>query len=220
MLPSAILFDLDGTLVGTKRLYLEAYRQVSRVHAQRELSDADLLAMRPRSELVMLRELLADADDYDRCCDTFYTAYASLHETHFDGVYDGVPAMLDALRACGIALGIVTGKSRRAWEITSALAPLGDVEVVILDDDVRHPKPDPHGILIALDRLGVPAGRAAYVGDTRSDLEAARAAGVLPVWAAWSRPAPERAALAEQVATLGGRVAGAPADLLTLFPTG
>ena len=214
---SAILFDLDGTLVGTKRLYLEAYRRVSRVHAQRELSDDDLLAMRPRSELVMLRELLADTDDYDRCCDTFYTAYASLHETHFDGVYDGVPAMLDVLRARGVALGIVTGKSRRAWEITSALAPLGDWDVVVLDDEVRHPKPDPHGILLALDRLGIDARNAAYVGDTRSDLEAAHAAGVLPVCAAWSRPAADRAALAEQVAAIGGRVAGAPADLFTLL---
>ena len=213
---SAVLFDLDGTLVGTKRLYLEAYRRVSRIHAFRELSDDELLAMRPRSELKMLRELLPEAADYEQCCETFYAEYAALHESHFEGVYDGVKEMLQALRARPLKLGVVTGKSRRAWAITSALAPLGAFDIVILDDDVRHPKPDPHGLNIALDRLGISADAAAYVGDTRSDMEAALAAGVLPVWAAWSRPASLRAAAADSLRALGAHIAGSPGDIARL----
>ena len=215
---SAILFDLDGTLVSTKRLYLESYRRALRVHAGRVLSDDELLAMRPRSELHMLRSLIPDTDAYDRCCQIFYAEYAALHDTHFEGVYDGVPEMLDALRRRGIVLGIVTGKSRRAWEITSALAPLGSFDVIVLDDEVSHPKPDPHGLLIALARLGTTPDRVAYVGDTRSDMEAAVAARVLPVWAAWSRRPDARAAVSAQVRALGGRIADTPADVARLIP--
>ena len=182
----AVLFDLDGTLVDTKRLYLECYRRAVEPMLQRRPTDEELMALRPRSEIRFLASLVAP-DAIDACRAAFYTHYHALHESHFDGIYEGAPELLERLRTNGNPVGIVTGKSRRAWEITAPAARLGHFDVLVMDDDVDGAKPDPHGIRIALERLDTPPGRAVYVGDTMSDVLAARAAGVLPVAATWGR---------------------------------
>ena len=68
-----------------------------------------------------------------------------------------------------------------------ALESLIDSAVFLEDTAVHKPNPEP--ILAALDRLKRPADAAAYVGDSRHDMVAARAAGVRSVAALWG-PAP------------------------------
>jgi phosphoglycolate phosphatase-like HAD superfamily hydrolase len=60
------------------------------------------------------------------------------------------------------------------------LAPL--IEVALGPEDVARPKPAPDMLLAALERLGISAAEALYVGDMTVDIETARAAGVA-VWA-------------------------------------
>jgi phosphoglycolate phosphatase-like HAD superfamily hydrolase len=117
----------------------------------------------------------------------FTRHYAELHGTHFGGIYDGVYDVLDELRARRIYNGIVTGKSRSSWDITIAQIELGEFDVVVVDDDVAHPKPDPEGILAALDRLSVQPRDAIYVGDSPGDMEAALAARTRAAAAMWSK---------------------------------
>lgn len=209
--PAAVLFDLDGTLIDTRALYLECYRRAVEPHLKRRPSDAELMALRPRSELRFLASLVPPAQA-EACLADFHAHYHALHAEHFGGTYDGVPRMLERLRADGHPLGIVTGKSRRSWEITAHVATLGAFDVMVLDDDVRAAKPDPDGIRIALERLATPPERALYVGDTMSDMLAARAAGVQPVAATWGRRSdPE--GYAEKARTEGAVVARHPADV-------
>ena len=184
--PFAVLFDLDGTLIDTKRLYLECYRRAVEPRLSRRPTDEELMALRPRSELRFLGALVPPAE-LQACLADFWRHYESLHASHYGGVYDGILALLDGLRRAGHPVGIVTGKSRRSWDITAPIAALGPFDVVVLDDDVRAAKPDPHGLRIALERIDIPPARAIYVGDTLSDMLAARAAGVLPVAATWGR---------------------------------
>jgi phosphoglycolate phosphatase/pyrophosphatase PpaX len=117
----------------------------------------------------------------------FRKHYAELHATHFGGIYDGVFETLAELRTRGVRNGVVTGKSRSSWEITLAEIELGDFDVVVVDDDVAHPKPDPEGILSALDLLGVRPREAVYVGDSPGDMEAALAARTHAAAALWSK---------------------------------
>jgi HAD superfamily hydrolase (TIGR01549 family) len=84
--------------------------------------------------------------------------------------------MLVALRAMGLHLGIVTGKSRGAWEITVRSTDLGEFDATVTDEDVVEAKPHPEGLVLALDLLGVSAAEAVYVGDSVGDARAARAA--------------------------------------------
>jgi phosphoglycolate phosphatase-like HAD superfamily hydrolase len=54
-------------------------------------------------------------------------------------------------------------------------------ETLVCAEDIRHRKPHPEGLLIALDRLRLMPEAVAYVGDSPEDVEMARAAGVFAV---------------------------------------
>jgi pyrophosphatase PpaX len=211
--PDAVLFDVDGTLVGTKSLYLEAYRCAVEPYVRKGLTHRDIMALKPTSELAFIRAVVSESD-FSACLDDFYRAYRELHEGMFEGVFPGVVELLDAVRSAGLPLGIVTGKSRRSWDVTSAVAALGLFDVLVFDDDVRAPKPDPHGLELALTRLGVTPERAVYVGDTMTDLRAARSAGLRGITVVWSRPEKERPELRRMALEEGAEVVvDRPAEL-------
>ncbi len=212
---AAVLFDLDGTLVSTKRLYLEAYRRALAVQRRRMPTVEEIIALRPRAELRFLKDLVGP-EAYDACLRDFRRFYDELHETHFGGIYAGVPEMLRALHAAGTSVGLVTGKSRASWEAMVKRVELGPFDVTVFDDDVREPKPDPEGLALAVDALGVAPARAAYVGDATSDVEAASAAGLLPVAALWPKKPEELDAFVARVTAAGAVTVATPADVVAL----
>lgn len=94
----------------------------------------------------------------------------------------GAAAALDALHQAGVAQGLVTsGSSARVEADLARLGLASRFDVVVAGGDVRHRKPHPEGLLIALDRLRVGPTEAAYVGDSPEDIEMAHAAGVFAV---------------------------------------
>jgi pyrophosphatase PpaX len=198
----SILFDLDGTLVDTWDLYVEAYLRTLAPYVGRRLTLEELIALGPTSELRLLRRALA-GHDAGAAHREFLRHYRSLHSTHFEGVYPGACEMLRALRDMSLRLGIVTGKSRGAWEITARSSGLGAFDVTITDEDVVEAKPDPEGLVLALDRLGISAAEAVYVGDSVGDARAARAAHVRFAAALWPKAAPEREKFLTQVREAG-----------------
>lgn len=209
-----VLFDLDGTLVDTMRLYMECYRDAAEPYIRKDLRDEDIRAYKPRSEIRFLK-FLVRPEDYKACLADFYRVYEERHGEFFDGVYDGIPELLDAIRSAGRVTGIVTGKSRRSWEITRASAGLGDFDVIIVDDDVVRSKPDPEGLVRALRELDADPGRTIYVGDTVGDMQAAAAAGVRGVAALWAnrrKPARQRG-YAARAREEGATVVATPGSL-------
>lgn len=219
-----ILFDLDGTLIDTWRLYMEAYRQTFEEWYARPFQQADtlaLLALRPRSETWLLQKVLAEQRSTSSLPDAFALFlgnYRRLHSTHFDGVYPGVPEMLRELQRRACRLGIVTGKSRPAWRITETHAGLVPFDVVITETDVDQPKPDPQGIQTAMATLGATANDSVYIGDSVLDAEAAAAAGI-PCWAAtWAKSADERDAfIADSRARGATAILTSPTDIPRLI---
>jgi pyrophosphatase PpaX len=213
--PLAILWDLDGTLISTKALYLEAYRRALAPYIGRVMTDEEILGDRSRSEIRYLKSKARE--QYDACLRDFQQHYATLHETHFGGVYPGVKDVLDELRKRDLRMGIVTGKSRSSYEVGLTTADLGQFDVLVMDDDVNEPKPHPEGLLAALDALKVDAARAVYVGDSITDIEAALAAGTQPAAALWSRSESERGRFVERIREVGeAHLLHSPADVLSL----
>jgi phosphoglycolate phosphatase/pyrophosphatase PpaX len=184
-----VLFDLDGTLVNTWALYLESYLRTLEPYVGRRMSYDEIRTLHPTSEVRALHQVVP-ADAIAEAHETLLGHYRALHTTHFAGSYPGVPEMLEGLRALGLTLGIVTGKSRGAWEITHQAAGLGDFAVFVGDDDVQEAKPSPDGLHLALERLGAVPEETLYVGDSASDAVAARDAGIRFAAALWAkRPA-------------------------------
>ena len=90
----------------------------------------------------------------------------------------GARALLEALKAAGVPMGIIT--SKRDSALQAVLEALGIRELFALTisgDQVHAPKPDPAGLLRAMETLGVTGDEVLYCGDTVIDAETARRAG-------------------------------------------
>jgi putative hydrolase of the HAD superfamily len=94
-------------------------------------------------------------------------------------VYPEVPAVLDALRARGLRLGVISNWDTRLPEVLRQLDLAGRFDAVVYSAAVGIEKPDSRIFRRALRDLGVEARAALHVGDSRlEDLEGAIAAGM------------------------------------------
>jgi pyrophosphatase PpaX len=184
--PDVVLFDVDGTLVDSYRLYLESYRRAVEPVIGRRPTIEEIAARAASAERHFLLEWIGE-ERVAECHDALCRHYAELHGVFGDGPYEGVREMLAGLGSAGLLLGIVTGKGRRLWEVTEPILPADLFSVVLTEDDVQRPKPDPEGLITASRILAVPPERIAYVGDSVADLEAGRAAGMRVGAALWPK---------------------------------
>lgn len=94
---------------------------------------------------------------------------------------EGARHAVGRLTKAGLTVALVTSGDRGRVERELAAHGLDRVfGVVVCGPDTAQKKPHPEALLLALERLGVPPGRAVYVGDSPEDVEMARNAG------AWS----------------------------------
>lgn len=93
-------------------------------------------------------------------------------------LYPGVSEGLSYLASAGYRLGCVTNKAQRFTRpLLQELGILECFETVISGDDLPEQKPHPLPLLHAADTLGVTPSESLMIGDSRSDVKAARAAG-------------------------------------------
>lgn len=94
-------------------------------------------------------------------------------------MFESVPSVVESLRAQGIGLGIVSQKYRhRIEDILERDNLLSYFDVIVGGEDMAAFKPDPSGLLTALDRLSGLPTNSLYVGDSVTDAETAKRAAV------------------------------------------
>jgi pyrophosphatase PpaX len=178
-----VLFDLDGTVVDSGGIILASMRHATRTVLAREYSDDELMAKVGGPGLEA--QMLAFAPDRVEELVRVYRAHNEpLHETL--EAFPGIDEVLARLRDEGRRLGVVTAKRRATVEIAFAKLPLGHLfDTVVGGDETERHKPDPEPLLLGLERLGETPDRAAYVGDSPYDMQAAVAAGLYAVGVTW-----------------------------------
>jgi pyrophosphatase PpaX len=176
-----MLFDVDGTLADSLPVCLAAFREAIRVSTGRLLSDAEIVARFGPTEEGMIQRLVPDG--WEACLAIYLEAY----RRSLDECPVALPAMasaLDRLRERGLRLGVVTGKGYQSAVLTLDRLGLAGYFAALEAGS-------PHGSIKAacirqvLARWDLGADRVAYVGDSASDVQAAREAGVIPLGAAW-----------------------------------
>ncbi len=180
-----VLFDLDGTVIDSGAIILASMRHAAETVVGGEWSDAELMKAvgGPGLEAQMVA---LDPDRVDELVRVYRAHNEPLHDTlEYCGNMDVV---LAELRERGHRLGIVTAKRRVTVALAFAKLPLEHLfEVVVGGDETARHKPDPDPLLLALERLGVQAEDAAYVGDSPFDMQAAKAAGLYAIGVSWGR---------------------------------
>ncbi len=178
-----VLFDLDGTVVDSGAIILASMRHAAKEVLGLEPPDHELMATVGGPGLEAQMHALAP----DRV-EELVTVYRAHNEPLHDELVccAGMDDVLVRLKDEGRRLGIVTAKRRATAELAFASVPLGHLfEVIVGGDETERHKPDPEPLLLALERLGVEATEAAYVGDSPFDVRAARAAGVHAIAVTW-----------------------------------
>ncbi len=178
------IFDLDGTIADTFAICFTTFRSALAQVAGPAMTDAEIHAHFGPSEDGMFQRVVPA-----RWQEAF-TAYLGEYERQLPlcTVFPGVSAALAWLRAQGLPLALVTGKSR-----PTALLSLKQFALDGVFEPVETGSPDGVVKAAAITRVvsgwGVAAGEVIYVGDAISDMQAAHAAGVLPIAAAWASTA-------------------------------
>ncbi len=139
----------------------------------------------PSDEGMIAREL-ADHTPQIRteATERYYRAYTDAHDQIW--AFEGIEGLLKQLENRALPMAIMTGKGRRAADLS--LAHLGwaaRFPVVVTGTEVLAAKPAPDGPLLAAQMLGIAPQNCVYVGDSPADLGAARAAQMKPVVAGW-----------------------------------
>lgn len=188
----AILFDLDGTLIDSIELILSSYHHTMLKHRGSIPPDEIWLSGLGTPLRRQLQKFTDDPAELDAMAETY-----RLHNLeHHDRLVRAYPGTVDAVRQLkerGALLAVVTSKLREG-----ALRGLhrcgfdGLFETLVCADEVQRPKPHPEPVIKAVTLLGVEPSQATFVGDSRHDLVAGKAAGVTTaaaLWGPFDRPA-------------------------------
>lgn len=184
--PRPVLFDLDGTLADTIPLLLASMRAAYAVIGGAVPHDRTWL--RGMGTPLRAQFMHFEANDLARV-EALIAVYREFQVANLAGMvreYEGIRELLTALQAAGHPIAVVTGKGDWMARLTLQQVNLLDPFAVIVgaESTARH-KPDPDPLLLGAERLGVPVAGTIYLGDAPNDVLAARAAGMIDVWAAW-----------------------------------
>ncbi len=180
----AVIFDFNGTLSDDEPILLRLYAEMFREHLHWELTARHYfdalagLSDREIIESVVQERAGGDASLVERLLVERRIRYCRLVEEG-SPILPPTAALVDDLRADGVALAIVTGAQRIDVEfVLSRSAIAGAFPVVVTEEDVARGKPDPEGFLIAARALDTPPSSILVFEDSLHGVQAAQAAGM------------------------------------------
>ena len=177
---TCVIFDLDGTLLDT----IEAFY----ILAQRSGDEHGIVMDRNKVHHLLNHgkpywETVLPATTEDRALlieklnRRARALWPEIMAEHAQ-VFDGVGKTLQDLKQAGFTLGIVTGSGQSAIDLLYESGVEGLFDAVVTGEEVKNRKPSPEGLQLCLQKLGVTADEAVYIGDTTIDMQACRSAGM------------------------------------------
>lgn len=188
--PMSVLFDLDGTLIDSIELIMNAARHAFGSRTGPAPTDDEFMAGIGQPLLTQFGPYCQTPAEMEQLIAEYRTYQLANHD-RLTTLYDGVADAIHVLRSQGHRLGIVTSKmdaiARRSLRHVGLES---EIEVLVGCDATTRHKPDAEPVLYALDRMGSNPEHAVFIGDSPFDVLSGNAAGVRTVavtWGAFSR---------------------------------
>ncbi len=183
------IFDLDGTLLDTLGDLAASVNHALRTHGLPEHSIDDVRRFVGNGVRKLMERAVPDGAANPLFDETFATfrQYYMAHSLDTTRPYEGIPETLEALKARGCHLAVVSNKMMAATqELCRHFFP-DTIEVAIGEDEAAgiRRKPAPDTVFAALKALGVGKENAVYVGDSDVDIQTARNAGIPCISVLW-----------------------------------
>ena len=176
-----VAFDLDGTLADTAPDLTAALNHaLGRLGRQAVPAESVRHMVGHGARALLQKGLAATGEANEALVDTGFPMFLDYYEAHIaDGTraFDGLEPALDTLAGMGVKLAICTNKLESlSRKLVSALGWDDRFVALVGGDTLPVRKPDPAPLFEAIRRAG--GGRAAFVGDSITDTDTARAAGL------------------------------------------
>jgi len=178
-----LIFDLDGTLIDSRRDLVNSVNAALRSLGRDELPSDEIAAMVGDGAPTLVRRALGDTVDealLKRGLE-FFLSYYREHKLDYTRLYDGIPEALETLRGANGArrvMSVLTNKPvNPSRAIVQALGIAEKFASVYGGNSFETKKPDPLGINTILAETGVRADEAVMIGDSAVDILTGRAAG-------------------------------------------
>jgi len=180
----SVLFDIDGTITDTNPIFLDAivqtHYEMTGQQKNREFFHFSLGIPSP----VTMRIL--DIPQEKRMLYIQRWQEHIKEKMHEVVLFPGIVTVLENLREWGLSMALVTSKIRSEFSFQFESFGLNHFfQTVICADDAPRPKPNPDPLFEACSHLGVKPLETVYVGDSRYDIMAAKAAGIPFLFASW-----------------------------------
>jgi len=184
---SAVIFDIDGTLVDSFSAYLSVFnRGISRYKlgpVSREFL-ADCVKEAMSLGEILRRIFSSDVDELliENCKREIQELFLKV-EMDEAKTFPGVDELFNKLKNSGIKIGIATGRMtfpEYEWNRFRSFGLDKFIDAIVTTREVQARKPAPDVIIECAKRLNVPPEECLVVGDTESDIIAAREAGGIP----------------------------------------
>ena len=187
MTADLLIFDLDGTLIDSKRDLADSVNATRAWMSLPPLSDKLVSSYIGSGAPVLIRRALPDAteDDVARGVKHFLEYYRD-HMLDATRLYPGVRDALDRLHSGGIPLAILTNKPVRfSIRLLEGLGLEGHFFRVYGGNSFEEKKPNPKGIDLLVNEAGVDREQTVMVGDSSVDILTARNARVRACGVSW-----------------------------------
>lgn len=208
------LFDLDGTLLDTLGDLADSVNYVLSRFCFEKRTDEEVKAFIGNGIPTLLRRALPPGSSQEVCDKAleYFKEYYNINMKRRTRPYEGIEDMLRALKNAGFKIGVVSNKSDDAVrELCSHfLGGLVDSALGSTAEDTR--KPSPKMVYDSLKILKSDAESAVFVGDSDTDIQTAKNAGIRIICVGWGYRSPKF--LKERGAEL---IADTPWKLLTLL---
>jgi phosphoglycolate phosphatase len=184
---TAVIFDLDGTLVDSVADIGAAVDRVLRARNLRTHSIASYAAMLGHGARELLARAVPDAAGatLDHLVAEFRADYRANLVVRTD-LYPGIAELLDALSERTIAMAVLSNKPHEfTVSIAERLLARWRFAAILGQRDHVPRKPDPAGALELACSLGVAPSDIVFVGDSQVDVQTAKAAAMRPVAVTW-----------------------------------
>ncbi|MBQ7986065.1 MAG: HAD family hydrolase [Clostridia bacterium] len=183
------IFDLDGTLMNTIPAISHFGNQALKKFGFPEITPDryKLLVGNGRDLLIhrMLQEFDADTDEnFENVGKAYDSAYEAdpLYKT---APYDGILDMLDTLKAKGLTLAVLSNKPDNVTQDVVRLFFGDRFDVIAGQKPGVKVKPDPAGVFLILEELGIKAEESFFIGDTYVDISTGKNAGIESIGVLW-----------------------------------
>ena len=185
----ACIFDLDGTLLNTLDTIAHFGNMALEHFGIASIPTKEYKTLVGNGSRVLIERMLSFRGADIEKTSEIHQWYKEKYDNdflHLTTVYDGIIPMIESLKKMGVKTAILSNKDDSTTKkVAEVMLPEGFIDVCLGARKGKPLKPDPESLFEIVEMFGVCRRECLYIGDTATDIETAKNAGVCSIGVLW-----------------------------------